>query len=196
MSISTTQPGLTAAAALYRNATSSMLQHQHPNSLSQYTSTANDGHLSTAAVLAAASLNVRDAGHHQSLFPVPPPIFAPLYLNKEVGNAAPQTIGTPSSPFSIDSLRSIAVSSNEQPKPLSNHQSSNLPEPSIPFHNLSNSSSTGKESSPKQDLIRRSVDASDLKISKSSVYENGMIKRSFECSCDRNSDEERYFKYS
>ena len=169
-----------------------MLQHQHPNSLSQYTSTANDGHLSTAAVLAAASLNVREVGHHQSLFPVPPPIFAPLYLNKEVGNAVPQNIGAPSSPFSIDSLRSIAVSSNEQPKSQSNLQSSNLPEPSTPFHNLSNSSSIGKESSPKRDLIRRNVDAADSKMSKNSSHENGMMNRSFECSCDKNSNEERY----
>ena len=169
-----------------------MLQHQHPNSLSQYTSTSNDGHLSPAAVLAAASLNVREVGQHPPLFPVHPPIFAPLYLNKEVGNAAPQTIGAPSSPFSIDSLRSIAVSSNEQPKSQSNIQSSNLPEPSNPFHNLSNSSSIGKEFSPKRDMIRRNVDASDSKNSKNSFNENGMIKRSFECSCDKSSDEERY----
>ena len=169
-----------------------MLQHQHPNSLSQYTSTSNDGHLSPAAVLAAASLNVREVGHHQSLFPVPPPIFAPLYLNKEVGNEAPQTVGATSSPFSIDSLRSIATSSNEQPKSQSNLQSSNLPEPSTPFHNLSNSSSIGKESSPKRDLIRRNVDASDSKISKNSLNENDMINRSFECSCEKNSDKDRY----
>ena len=190
-SVSTTHAGLTAAAALYRNATSSMLQQHHQNSFSQYTSSSNEGQLSPAAVLAAASLNVRDVPHHQSLFPVPPPMFAPLYLNKETLNSSPQNIGTPS-PFGIDSLRSIAVSVNEPSKTQNTVPSSNLPESSGPFSNPSSSSSTGKEAPFKTDFIRRQVDASNSHIPKQHSIGDKISHWSPECSCPKDSTPVRY----
>ena len=181
-SVSVSHPGLTAAAALYRSATSSLLQTQHQNSFSQYTPTSNENTISQAAVLAAATL--RDVNSHAPLFPTPPPNFAPLYLSKELGH---QSLPAPTTPFGIDPIKNTTATV-EPPKDSKMLSSSNIAESSV-IH------SPTKTSYFKPLAIQRNSDQMKSNPSDHSLHKGHYRKRSPSCTCIKENDLQRYVIY-
>ena len=187
--VSISHPGLTAAAALYRSATSSLLQHPHQNTFPQYPSISSENQLTPAAVFAAATLNARDVAPHSSLFPVGAPLFSPLYLNKENGHQASSTIASPISPFGIESLRSVESSNDEEHKGRA--PATTLVDTCIVSRPLSDHKSAP---SFRENIIQRKPQVIESDTSKRYTSEFQIERRPPSCSCPNGHYEQRFVR--